>query len=145
MSSGCYACDQSGPDAAFRERFVREGGWRVAHDFNSSLEGWLVLAPLRHVHALDELTSEEAVTLGGLLRKTAIALKAVTGCEKTYVMLFAEAEGFTHLHLHVVPRMHDQPRDRRGPEIFGYLTDGRPLTPDRRNEICEAVLRAWPA
>lgn len=145
MSSECYACEQSGPDAPFRERFVREDGWRVAHDFNSSLEGWLVLAPLRHVHALDELTADEALVLGDLLRKASVALKAVTGCEKTYVMLFAEAEGFAHLHVHVVPRMRDQPDERRGPDVFGYLKDGRPVPPERRHEIAEALVGAWPA
>ena len=145
MSSACYACDQSGPDAPFRERFIRGDGWRVAHDFNSSLEGWLVLAPLRHVHGLDELTPEEALALGDLLRKASVALRSVTGCEKTYVMLFAEAEGFAHLHVHVVPRMPDQPEDRRGPAVFGYLKDGRPLPPERRDEIAEALRDAWPS
>ena len=66
MPTDCYACQQAGPDAPFRERFVRHGGWRVAHDFNSSLAGWLVVVPLRHVHALDELTAEEATALGDL-------------------------------------------------------------------------------
>jgi diadenosine tetraphosphate (Ap4A) HIT family hydrolase len=145
VSSTCYACEQSGPDAPSRERFVREAGWRVAHDFNSSLEGWLILAPLRHVHALDELTADEALALGDLLRKASVALKSVTGCEKTYVMLFAEAPGFAHLHVHVVPRMPDQPNDRRGPDVFGYLKDGRPLPPERRDEVAEALLAAWPS
>lgn len=144
-STGCYACEQSAPDAPFRERFVRRGGWRVAHDFNSSLEGWLILAPLRHVKSLDELTSDEAAELGGLLRGASIALKSVTGCQKTYAMLFAEAEGFTHLHVHVVPRMNDQPDDRRGPAVFGYLTDGHALPPERRDEIAAALVAAWPA
>ncbi len=144
MSTSCYACDQSGPDAPFRERFIREGGWRVAHDFNSSLEGWLILVPLRHVRSLDELSADEAATLGELLRNASIALKSFTGCEKTYVMLFAEAEGFAHLHVHVVPRMSDQPADRRGPSVFGYLADGQPLTPARRDEICVALALAWP-
>ena len=145
MSSSCYACDQTGPGAPFRERFVCEAGWRVAHDFNSSLDGWLILLPLRHVQALDELTVEEAHALGDLLRKASVALKSVTGCVKTYVMLFAEAEGFAHLHVHVVPRMADQPDDRRGPDVFGYLKDGRPLPPERRDELAEALLVAWPA
>ena len=145
MTGDCYACEQSGPDAPFRERFVREGGSRVAHDFNSSLEGWLILAPLRHVHALDELTADEALVLGELLRKASAALKAVTKCEKTYVMLFAEAEGFAHLHVHVVPRMPDQPIERRGPDVFGYLKDGRPIAPERRDEIAELLVGAWPA
>lgn len=144
MPGGCYACEQATPDAPFRERFVREGGWRVAHDFNSSLEGWLILAPLRHVVSLDELASEEAATLGTLLRRASIALKTVTGCDKTYVMLFTEADGFAHLHLHVVPRMADQPDDRRGPAVFGYLADGNPLSPERRDAITSALLTAWP-
>ncbi len=145
MSTGCYACDQSGVDAPFRERFVRRAGWRVAHDFNSSLEGWLILAPLRHVQALDELTPEESTTLGELLRESSVALKTVTRCVKTYVMLFAEAEGFAHLHVHLVPRMGDQPPDRRGPDVFGYLKDGRSIAPERRDEIASALVAAWPA
>lgn len=144
VSSECYACAQAGPDAPIREGFVRKAGWRVAHDFNSSLEGWLIVAPLRHVQAFDELTVDEASALGELLWKASIALKSVTGCEKTYVMLFAEAEGFAHLHVHVVPRMPDQPEDRRGPAVFGYLKDGHPLASDRRDEIARALLAAWP-
>lgn len=37
-------------------------------------------------------------------------------------MQFSEAEGFSHLHLHLVPRMADQPAARRGPLVFGYLS-----------------------
>lgn len=141
----CYACEQSAPGAPLRERFVRRGGWRVAHDFNSSLEGWLIVAPLRHVTSLDELTADEAVELGRLLRQASIALKSVTGCQKTYVMLFAEAEGFAHLHVHVVPRMPNQPDDRKGPAVFGYLSEGHPLTSERRDDLAAALMAAWPA
>jgi diadenosine tetraphosphate (Ap4A) HIT family hydrolase len=45
----------------------------------------------------------------------------VTGCDKTYLMQFSEAEGFSHLHLHLVPRMPDHPEDTRGPRVFAYL------------------------
>lgn len=144
MSSDCYACQQARPNAPFRERFVRQAGWRVAHDFNSSLAGWLILAPLRHVQSLAELTADEALALGDLLRKASLSLRSVTGCEKTYVMLFAEAEGFAHLHVHVVPRMPGQPDDRRGPDVFGYLKDGKPLSPEQRDEIARTLLAAWP-
>lgn len=143
MTDECYACVQAAEDAPLRERLVRRDGWRVAHDFNSSLEGWLILAPLRHVQAVDELTEDEAIAFGRLAREASIALRAVTGCEKTYLMLFAEAEGFAHLHVHVVPRMPDQPVDRRGPAVFGYL-DETPLTEQRRDEIATALVAAWP-
>ncbi len=61
--------------------------------------------------------------LGLLARKASIALQAVTGCTKTYLMLFAEAEGFGHLHVHVVPRMPDFEPEVLGPRVFAYLTD----------------------
>ena len=144
MVDACYACTAAAPDALLRERIVRERGWRLAHDFKSSLEGWLILAPLRHVRGLHELSAEEAVAMGDLLRRASLALRAVTGCEKTYVMLFAEAEGFEHLHLHVVPRMADQPEDRRGPRVFAFMQDDAPVSPERRDEIAEAILAAWP-
>ncbi len=48
---------------------------------------------------------------------------AVTGCVKTYVMQFSEQDGFEHLHVHLVPRMADQPAHLKGPNVFGYLTD----------------------
>ncbi|MGI8578349.1 MAG: hypothetical protein ACR2KG_10635 [Nocardioidaceae bacterium] len=34
---------------------------------------------------------------------------------------FAEAEGFHHVHFHVIPRAADLPRDLRGPDIFELL------------------------
>ena len=95
--------------------------WDVVHSFNTALRGWLVLVARRHIEAIDELTEEEAVELGVLLRRVSLALKEVTGCLKTYVIQFAEAAEHPHVHFHVIPRMADQPEDRRSTKIFGYL------------------------
>jgi diadenosine tetraphosphate (Ap4A) HIT family hydrolase len=110
-------------DAPPRERVVVEAGWRAALAFNSTLPGWLVLDPLRHVTAMHELTAHEAEELGLLLRRSSLALQATTGCDKTYVMLFAEGEGFGHLHVHVVPRMPELPIEARGPRVFAYMSE----------------------
>jgi diadenosine tetraphosphate (Ap4A) HIT family hydrolase len=59
----------------------------------------------------------------------------VTGCVKTYVMQFAEREGFAHVHFHIVPRMPEQPDDRRGPSVFGYLDPAQALSEARRDEL----------
>ena len=66
MSAVCFACSQVAqmPSLPPREAVIVEDGWRVAHAFNSALEGWLVVLPLRHVTAMDELTSTEAEALG---------------------------------------------------------------------------------
>lgn len=119
---GCYSCTvESSGELPSWQRIVVTDHWRVVHAFNSSLLGWLVVLPRRHIESLAELEPEAAAALGPLLTDLTSALQKVTGCQKTYVMLFAEAEGFAHLHIHVVPRMADQPEDERGPQIFARL------------------------
>ena len=115
--------------------------WDVVHSYNTSLPGWLVLVPRRHIEAVDELTDEEAVELGIFLRQVSGALKEVVGCAKTYVMQFAESTGHTHVHFHVVPRMADQPEDRRATNIFGYLnvSEDERVSEERMNEITRRV------
>lgn len=102
------------------------------------------MVPTRHAESLDEITAEEADTLGLLLRQASIALKTVTGCQETYVMMFAEKAGFTHVHFHVVPRMNDFLEDRVGPGVFGYLRE-TPLAEDRRDELAAEITSAWPS
>lgn len=121
---GCFSCDQQRAiSLPAREDVVHTDHWRVAHAFNSTLPGWLVVLPTRHVASFTELTPEAADELGGLVRRLSAALEGVTGCVKTYLMQFSEAEGFAHLHLHRVPRLLDQPEEARGPRVFAYLTD----------------------
>jgi diadenosine tetraphosphate (Ap4A) HIT family hydrolase len=120
----CYSCQHNAAaDLPPREAVAVKPHWRVVHSFNSSLPGWLVLVPRQHVDAFDELSSEAMAEMGGLVGDLSRALREVVGCEKTYVMQFSEAPGFSHLHVHLVPRMPDQPADRRGPAVFGYLGD----------------------
>ena len=99
----------------------RTGYWDVVHSYNSSLAGWLVLVARRHIEAIAELAADEALELGTLLRQVSIALGEVTGCAKTYVVQFAEHPEHPHVHFHVIPRMLDQPEDKRGTGIFAHL------------------------
>jgi diadenosine tetraphosphate (Ap4A) HIT family hydrolase len=118
----CLSCAfERRPDAPPRERIYLDAHWRVAHAFGTAQPGWLVVLPRRHVLALDELSRAEAAALGPLLRSLTAALREVTGCAKTYVALFAEAEGFSHVHFHVVPRPADLDPQLHGPKIFALL------------------------
>lgn len=139
---GCFNCDQqAGGSLPPREDVVHTDHWRIGHAFNSTLPGWLILVPTRHVTSFTELTPEAAAELGGLVHRLAVALEVVTGCAKTYLMQFSEAEGFSHLHLHLVPRQPDQPAVARGPRIFLYLTDdeSRWLPPADRDALAFAL------
>lgn len=119
----CFPCDQQalGDDAPLSERIAGDAHWRVVHAFGVSLPGWLVLLPRRHVLTMAELTDVEAAWLGCWQVRLSRALHDVTGCTKTYVMQFAEAEGFGHVHVHVVPRMPNQDTAHRGPGVFALM------------------------
>ena len=80
-----------------------------------------MVLPRRHVTVIDQLTVEKAADLGPRLCALTAALCEVLGCRKTYVALFAEAEGFAHVHFHVVPGQPDLDPGLRGPRVFGLL------------------------
>lgn len=144
--SDCYPCrvEATTEPLPARERIYDDGLWRVAHAISSTLPGWLVVLPKRHIISLAELGPAEAVALGPLLQRLTGALGEVTGCTKTYVALFAEAEGFEHLHVHVVPRVPDLPDDRRGPRVFEYLAmdEAAWLPEPERDRLARAVSAA---
>jgi diadenosine tetraphosphate (Ap4A) HIT family hydrolase len=139
----CFSCEQERKldELPLRERIHVENRWRVSHAFNTKLPGWLVLVPRRHIERLDELTPEEAERLGPLLVELTRALRKVTGCVKTYVALYAEAEGFAHVHFHVVPRMSDQDPALRGPRITALLgvDDRDAVSADERERLAAAI------
>lgn len=142
---GCYSCDQqAAASLPPREDIVHTEHWRVAHAFNSSLPGWLVLLPTRHLTSFTELAPAAADELGGLVRRLGFALESVTGCVKTYLMQFSEAEGFSHLHLHLVPRSADHPAEARGPRVFAYLTEDETqwLPPDDLDRLARSLRAA---
>jgi diadenosine tetraphosphate (Ap4A) HIT family hydrolase len=142
-TSDCYACRKEAQFDALppRERVAFDQHWRVAHGFDTAVPGWLVLLPRRHVTAVHDLTDAEATTLGAWQVKLSRALRGVTGCVKTYVVQFAEAEGFAHVHFHIVPRMADLPPEQRGPGVFGLL--GRPepehVTADQADHMAHSL------
>ena len=145
MPAECYVCGVNAQsDPPIREAIVDGPRWRVAHAFGTSVPGWLVVVPRRHIVALSELTAEEAVELGPLLVRLTSALREVLGCEKTYVALFAEAEGFAHAHFHVVPRMADLDPSFRGPGVFQLLGVPEEATPDHASldALCDRLAAA---
>jgi diadenosine tetraphosphate (Ap4A) HIT family hydrolase len=143
----CVSCiTDAGPDSPPRERVYVSSRWRVAHAFGTSVPGWLVVIPRRHVLALDELTLEESAELGPLLSDLTAALRQVVHCDKTYVALFAEAEGFAHLHFHIVPRDHGLDPAFFGPRVFGLLGGDPALdVPETvRDQIAASLADALP-
>lgn len=129
-TGGCLPCDNNDRITSLppRELVAHDERWRVAHAFGTCTPGWLVLLPRRHVTSIADLTDAEAATLGEWQVRLSRALRAVTGCVKTYVAQFAETEGFSHVHFHMIPRMGDLAADLRGPRVFALTK--RPAVQD---------------
>ncbi|GLV90504.1 hypothetical protein Slala04_19580 [Streptomyces lavendulae subsp. lavendulae] len=143
MPPACYTCSQEAgfDDLPPRECVAHDRHWRVAHGLDTALPGWLVLLPRRHVVAVHDLTDAEASSLGVWQVRLSRALRSVTGCAKTYVVQFAEAEGFAHVHFHVVPRMADLPPEHRGPGVFQLLRrpEHERVTTDGADRMAHAI------
>lgn len=124
MDSGtCLACQvNAGGRLPPGGIIYRDSRWQVDHRVDPGpILGWLVLKPLRHVEFLDDLTPEEAGTLGVVAARIVGALRRALPepPEKVYQVLLAEAADCPHLHWHLVPRPKSHPLEFRGPRIFG--------------------------
>lgn len=120
----CIAC------RANRGKLTAPGGviyrdelWVLEHILEPiPMAGWLVLKPIRHVESIAELTAEESASLGPLLQWVTAAMTGVLAPAKIYVCMFAESLDCPHIHFHLIPRTPDVPGNRRGPNIFRYLS-----------------------
>jgi diadenosine tetraphosphate (Ap4A) HIT family hydrolase len=145
----CYTCDRETDllvnlELPVREDIAHDEHWRVVHATGTALPGWLVLVPRRHVTAIAELTDAEAAALGSWQVRVSRALHTVTGCVKTYIAQFAEAEGYSHVHFHIVPRQPTLAEELRGPRVFGLLgaEAGSKLVTDERADAIARKVRA---
>lgn len=141
----CKTCDmvarRDGGDAPPWDNIVRTPEWDVVHAYDTSHEGWLVIVLRRHVTSLSEMTDHEAAELGRLTRDVSAALEHVLGVPRTYVVQFAEHPLHPHVHVHLVARPEDLPKEQRGPGIFtklGVIKSAR-VPEERMNEIALAV------
>lgn len=71
--------------------------------------GHLLVEPRRHVQGLGDLTEDEAASVGRWLARASAALRDAAGAEHVYSMVVGH--GVDHLHIHLVPRYPNTPRE----------------------------------
>jgi diadenosine tetraphosphate (Ap4A) HIT family hydrolase len=92
--------------------------------------------PKRHIPTWAELNDEEAEAMGRVIRDVSKALKEATNAEHIYV--FVLGNQVPHLHVWVVPRYPDTPREFWGFKIFEWPE--RPVGGENEvKEFCERV------
>jgi diadenosine tetraphosphate (Ap4A) HIT family hydrolase len=90
---------------------------------------------------MHDLTQEEFNELSTIQYSLIQALKKYLHSEREYIFCFAEAEGFKHIHFHVVPK-HDGFDDAyKGAKVFHYIkpTEEEKLAEDRVKDICDEL------
>lgn len=117
--------------------------WTVDHAYPVSLPGWLVIVPKRHVTALHSLQPVEWAEYIIIQQKVIKALHKVLTTKKEYIACFAEKEGFSHIHFHIIPRASDLPKDFRGLKIFKLTKPPyKPVASKKVVEICKKLTKA---
>lgn len=97
------------------------GGWFLKpHAAPCPLAGWCVLELVRPCATLDALTAEESRDMGEHVRRVSAAVRQVTGCERVYLVAFAEAH--RQVHLHLVPR-HERDEATKGWSLADLYRD----------------------
>jgi diadenosine tetraphosphate (Ap4A) HIT family hydrolase len=71
--------------------------------------GHLLLTPRRHVPGLEDLSDEEAATLGIAMARLARAMRKTLDLERVYSAVIGH--GVPHLHVHLVPRYGGTPAE----------------------------------
>jgi len=98
--------------------------WMATHALPSPevpLRGLLVLQPKRHVEELSELTPQEAIALGPLLRRLSSAMQQALRPERIYACSLGE--GIKHVHFLLLPRGETMPQN--GADVLREVIDER--------------------
>lgn len=120
----CRTCRLNLETSAPGGVIYRDNLWVLEHAIEPvPMAGWLILKPVRHVEAFADLTPKEAESFGPLVCSATLAMTEVLNPVKVYLSMYMEAEGFAHLHVHLIPRFEETPAERRGPHVFEYLRD----------------------
>ena len=111
-------------------RVMETKNWVVEHGYPTSIRGWMVIMPKRHVVAVHELTRDEMEEFGDLLQAVCLGQHELYETEKEYFVQYSEGEGYSHLNIHIVPRLEKWPDAMKGFGVFSGIGENiqNPIT-----------------
>ncbi|NKE04041.1 HIT domain-containing protein [Mesobacillus selenatarsenatis] len=124
----CFICNkhsgkiQTSGVKIYEDNFVYVG--HVDRNGNPNYLGHIMIDLKRHVPTLGEMNMEEAKVFGMTMAKVSKALMESEGAEHIYS--FVSGDAVPHLHMHLVPRYPDTPKEYWGPNAV-YDWEGAPM------------------
>lgn len=146
----CSACAEvAGELSAPGGVIVDDGLWYISHHTGPYTDpGELIVKTRRHCESLAELTPEEALALGPLLRASVRALERVIAAERIYAVSFNER--LRHVHFLLLPRTAAMPRGHVISDIYRRVRNAlrkvglaRNPTAGSRASAADRVRREW--
>lgn len=139
MNASCPFC------AGAQTVYLSSERWQVLrHADPVPLAGWMMVASRQHLAGLDAMGPDEQSELGRVLAEVARAVRAVTGCARTYSISFNEA--VPHLHIHLIPRHADDETTKSWSLADRYRAtarrDAAPADPLEAERVARAVAAA---
>ncbi|MDR4889573.1 HIT family protein [Fredinandcohnia sp. QZ13] len=135
----CFICKkhngliQTAGETIYEDDFVYVG--HIDHSGEDSYLGHIMIDLKRHAPTLADLTMEEAKAFGIIMARVSKALKESEQAEHIYS--FVSGNAVPHLHMHIVPRYPNTPKEFWGPmSVYDW-----PQAPMGNNEQIVQVCR----
>ncbi len=148
MSGVCMACDLiADPSILPGGRIGKTDRWLVEHCVGPLGVGTLIVKPIRHVTAVADLTDDEVVELGPLLRRCSRLAAELVGAEQVYNTLWSHAGGVPgHVHYVIQPVTREQVESTGvyGPALqMQMFVSGTAPDPAAVTAVCDSARELW--
>ncbi|HUS62597.1 MAG TPA: hypothetical protein VMY34_10400 [Acidimicrobiales bacterium] len=149
-TESCLACELADGRRPLPGGLIwRTEHWLVEHCVGPLGLGSLIVKPERHITALADLTEEEAVELGPLLRRAAAVARGLVDSKQVYTCLWSHAGGVpVHIHFVVQPVTAAQmaTHGAYGPSLQVSMFElGETPTPSDVERVAASARRAFEA
>lgn len=102
-------------------RVMETKNWVVEHGYPTSMKGWMVIMPKRHVTSVHELNREEMAEFGELLHEVCVGQHELYKTENEYFVQYSEGAEYQHINIHVIPRLEKWPESMKGFGVFNAI------------------------
>jgi histidine triad (HIT) family protein len=123
MSENCFICNKHAGNIKtsgvmiYEDEFVYVG--HIDREGNPNYLGHIMIDLKRHAPTLADMTVEEAQAFGVIMNKVSKALRDSENAEHIYA--FVSGNSVPHLHMHIVARYPNTPKEYWGPsEVYDW-------------------------
>jgi diadenosine tetraphosphate (Ap4A) HIT family hydrolase len=146
--AGCVACELSDGTRHLPGGLIhRTRFWLVEHCIGPLGLGTLIVKPERHVTSVADLSEEEAIELGPLLRRASMVARRLVDANQVYNCLWSHQGGMpVHIHYVVQPVTEDQMSlfGARGPDLqVAMFSSGQPLPASEVEQMATLARRGF--